>query len=84
MRNSKLIIRYGEPKDKLNDIVNNFNIDALFYNRDYEPYTVKDQSVEKSIILNLYVQRSRNLEKDEVKTKTDGFYKYLHPIKING
>ena len=83
LRNSKLIIRYGEPKDKLNDIVNNFNIDALFYNRDYEPYAVKrDQSVEKSVPIKIFTFKDHVIyEKDEVKTKTDGFYKVFTPYK---
>lgn len=50
---SSLIVRHGDPITLIPKIIEEFNIDALFYNRDYEPYAkLRDQKITKTLIFN--------------------------------
>ena len=51
--NSGLISYYGNPKEVWRKIIKNYNIDTVFWNRDYEPYSVKrDNEIHKLLVLN--------------------------------
>ena len=46
--NSSLIIYYGSPIKIFEKIINENSIDAVFWNKDYEPYAIKrDKEIEK-------------------------------------
>lgn len=55
---TKLLICYGSPKDIINTLCDNFNIDAIYADEDYEPHNIqRDQNISEAISprkLNLY------------------------------
>ncbi len=83
---SSLIICYGNPADEIPRLVEEYKINALFFNRDYEPYAkARDQKVEK-------ILRGRNIEvynykdhvfyeKKEVLNGSGEIYKVFTPYK---
>lgn len=47
-KKSRLFYFYGKPSKVLNNIINNVDIDAVFVNADYTPYSIKrDKEIEK-------------------------------------
>jgi deoxyribodipyrimidine photo-lyase len=38
---SSLLIKYGNPQDVFNELTNEYNIESVHFNRDYEPYAIK-------------------------------------------
>ena len=80
---SNLCIRYGPPEEKLPDIIQKYNIDALFFNRDVEPYAIqRDQAIHS--LLNIPIHTFKDtviFEKDEVLTKDGGHYRVFTPYK---
>jgi deoxyribodipyrimidine photo-lyase len=47
VHNSGMIVKYGYPKQVWKELISNFDIEAVFTNRDYEPYaTERDKEVE--------------------------------------
>lgn len=80
---SNLCIRYGPPEEKLPDIIQKYNIDALFFNRDVEPYAIKrDEAIHS--LLNIPIHTFKDtviFEKDEVLTKDGGHYRVFTPYK---
>ena len=48
---SSIIVKYGKPKEVWRELLNTYNIGAVYANRDYEPYSIqRDQEVE--VLLN--------------------------------
>jgi deoxyribodipyrimidine photo-lyase len=58
-------------------------MDALFYNRDYEPYAQsRDQKIQKVVNIPIHTCKDSVIfEKDEVLTKDGGHYKVFTPYK---
>ena len=79
----KLIIRYGKPSEKIKEIITAFNINALFFNRDYEPYAKqRDENIKQCINIPIYTFKdSVVFEKGEITTKTNQYYKVFTPYK---
>ena len=49
-KNTSLIIRYGNPVEEIPKIIQELEIDQLYFNRDYSPYALtRDQSVTEKI-----------------------------------
>ena len=83
---SSLIIRYGDPTEEIPKIVEEFKIDALFFNRDYEPYAKgRDQKVEKNLtnkgISVFHYKDHVFYEKKEVLNGQGEIYKVFTPYK---
>ncbi len=83
---SSLIVRFGNPVLEIPKLVAEFKIDALFFNRDYEPYAKKrDGEIEKTL-------RKKNIEvfhykdhvfyeKNEILNGSGEIYKVFTPYK---
>ena len=82
-KQSKLIIRYGNPIEKIPEIIKKFSINALFFNRDYEPYATKrDRNLHEKVTIPIHTFKDSVIfEKDEVLTKENGFYRVFTPYK---
>ncbi len=80
---SKLVVRYGDPIDKIPEVIKAFNIDAIFYNRDYEPYAVKrDLKIDEIALIPVHSYKDAVIfEKDEVLSKEGNHYKVFTPYK---
>tara|TARA_B100001121_G_C18700145_1_gene627138 strand:- start:4595 stop:5965 length:1371 start_codon:yes stop_codon:yes gene_type:complete len=80
---SRLIIRHGAPEEKIPEIITTYTVDALFFNRDYEPYAKsRDKKVQEAIPIPVYTYKDSVIfEKDEVLTKDGGHYKVFTPYK---
>ena len=81
--NSSLIVRYGIPEEEIHKIIETYKINALFYNRDYEPYAKKrDHLVKKELKIPVITSKDSVIhEKEEIKTNSDGFYTVFTPYK---
>ncbi len=82
-KQSKLVVRYGTPLTEIPELIKKFKVDALFFNRDYEPYAKKrDQKINK--IVNIPIKTFKDsviFEKDEVLSKEGKSYKVFTPYK---
>lgn len=77
--NKKIHVYYGNPKSIFNDLLEKVPYEAIFANRDYEPYAIqRDQSIKTSMIKKKVKFRSFKdhviFEKDEVLTDTGKVY----------
>lgn len=84
-RGGALILRYGDPIQAIAEVVRELNIDALYYNRDYEPYAKKrDQTVQQQLSKKISVFSYKDhviFEKNQIR-KNDGTpYKVFTPYK---
>ncbi|MBY0414606.1 MAG: DNA photolyase family protein [Bdellovibrionales bacterium] len=85
-KGSSLIVRYGDPRNEIPKIISEFNIDGLFFNRDYEPYAKKrDKEVEKILSnKNILVSNYKDhvfYEKHEIRNGSGEIYKVFTPYK---
>jgi deoxyribodipyrimidine photo-lyase len=80
---SKLIIRYGQPIVQLQEIITEYHVNALFYNRDYEPYAQqRDQMIDRRLTIPVHSFKDAVIfEKDEIKSKAGGYYTVFTPYK---
>lgn len=83
---ASLIIKYGTPIVELKKLANNLKIDALYFNRDYEPYAKKrDLEVTTSLTkIGIRVLDFKDhvfYEKNEILTGTNQVYKVFTPYK---
>ncbi|AUN98708.1 deoxyribodipyrimidine photolyase [Bacteriovorax stolpii] len=83
---SSLIVRYGNPVEEIPKIIEDFKIEALFFNRDYEPYAKeRDQKVEKDLFKKgIHVFNYKDhvfFEKKEVLNGQQEIYKVFTPYK---
>src|SRR6056297_1812217 len=48
--NSAVLVRHGKPDDVFDAILNEFDVNAVYFNEDYEPYAVqRDQTVKRRL-----------------------------------
>lgn len=85
-KGSSLIIRHGDPTEEIPKLCKELKVDALYYNRDYEPYAKKrDQKVEKSLSdLGIKANSFKDsvfFESDEIRNKQGKIYKVFTPFK---
>lgn len=85
-KGSSLIIRYGNPIEVLKEVVKEFNINSLFFNRDYEPSAKKrDEEVikyfSKQGVNVTHFKDHVFFEKHEVTTDKREIYKVFTPYK---
>jgi len=81
-----LIILHGKATDEVPKLASALNIDALFYNHDYEPSaTARDQTVNNALP-NTYIHHYKDhviFEKDEILTLANKPYTVFTPYKNN-
>lgn len=83
---SSLIIRFGNPKTEILKLAQQFNINALYFNRDYEPYAKKrDESIARALLKNgVKVCSFKDhvfFEKNEILNGQGEMYKVFTPYK---
>lgn len=83
---SSLIIRYGDPTQEIPQVVKEYDVGTLFFNRDYEPYAkARDHKVEKILrSQNIEVKHFKDhvfYETNEVKNGSGEVYKVFTPYK---
>lgn len=83
---ARLIIRYGNPVDIIPTLVEELKADALYFNRDYEPYAKKrDSTIEKTLrqkkISVRHFKDHVHFEKNEVLNQSGEIYKIFTPYK---
>jgi len=83
---SSLIILHGDPVEEIPRLMKDKNLDALYYNRDYEPYAkLRDQKVEKKLhALNIKTYSFKDhvfYEKEEIKNGSGKYYQVFTPYK---
>ena len=83
---SSLLIRYGNPVEEILGIIEDYKIDGLFFNRDYEPYAKKrDAEVERRVLARkkeVYTFKDHVFfEKKEVLNGSGEIYKVFTPYK---
>ena len=83
---SSLIIRFGDPVIEIPKLVEELEIDGLFFNRDYEPYAkLRDSKIEKcmhSLKKDVYSFKDHVFfEKSEILNGSGEIYKVFTPYK---
>lgn len=83
---SSLIIKYGNPEDVIPSLAQELRADAVYCNRDYEPYAKeRDSKVQKKLKShNIGFEQFKDsvfFEKDEVLTGSGTVYKVFTPYK---
>ncbi len=83
---SSLIVRYGDPLEEIPSIIKEHGIEALFFNRDYEPYAKeRDQKIEKTLLnkgIHLFNYKDHVFyEKNEILNGQQEIYKVFTPYK---
>lgn len=84
--NAELIIKYGNPTELIPQIIDEYKIDSLYFNRDYEPYTKqRDMQIEKALAkkeINVFTFKDHvQYEKHEVLNQCGETYKVFTPYK---
>jgi deoxyribodipyrimidine photo-lyase len=84
--NSSLIIRYGNPEDEIFKVIEEYQINSLFFNRDYEPSAKKRDEliIKKCLDKKIQVHHFKDqviYEKNEVLTDKREIYKVFTPYK---
>lgn len=84
--NASLIIRYGNPIEEIPKVIEEFKIDHLFFNRDYEPSAKKRDAAIFKHCENKQIKVSQFkdhvfYEKHEVLTDKSEIYKVFTPYK---
>ena len=85
-KGSSLVVRYGKPEEELLKVCQEFKIQKVYANRDYEPYAKKrDELVAKSLKASgvdfEMFKDSVYFEKHEVLTGSNTIYKVFTPYK---
>jgi deoxyribodipyrimidine photo-lyase len=85
-KGSSLVVRYGKPEEEIPKLCEEFKIDKVFTNRDYEPYAKKrDELVVKKLKASGIdfetFKDSVFHEKHEILTGTGSLYKVFTPYK---
>lgn len=83
--NANLLIKSGNPKSILEEIVKKYSIDSIFYNRVYEPYAIKRDTEIKSYFKqnNLEVKSFNSsllFEPTEIKNLSGSYFKVFTPF----
>lgn len=84
-KGGKLHIYYGNQNDILNKLINEVNIDGIYFNTDYSPYAKKREKKTKELCSSLTVDCESFFdyylyEPGSVKTSTGSFYKKFTPF----
>ncbi len=85
-KNSSLLVKHGVPQEMWKEILHDYNIGAVYTNHDYEPYAnERDEAVRKLLAeqdISFQTYKDQVIfEKDEIMTKSGGFYKVFTPYK---
>jgi len=83
---SRMIVKYGKPKDVWKDLLSTYNVNDLYLNRDYEPYAKERDSSIKNLCrehkVNFKTFKDHIIfEKDEVQKNGGGYYTVFTPYK---
>lgn len=83
---SSLIIRYGDPVEEITKVIDEYKIEALYFNHDYEPYAKKrDSQIEKILqAKKIEVKTFKDqvfYEKREILNGSGEIYKVFTPYK---
>ena len=85
-KGSSLLVKYGKPVEIYRELLNTYDVAAVYTNRDYEPYArERDEAItgilkEKSIPFYTFKDHVV-FEKDEILTGSGDFYKVFTPYK---
>ena len=85
-KNSSLLVKHGTPEAMWQEVLDEYEVGAAYTNHDYEPYPrERDEAIrellEKQDIPFHTFKDQVIFEKDEVMTKSGGFYKVFTPYK---
>jgi deoxyribodipyrimidine photo-lyase len=85
-KGSSLVVRFGKPEEEIPQICEEFKINKVFFNRDYEPYAKKrDELVTKKLkALGIEFESFKDavfFEKHEILTGSSSIYKVFTPYK---
>jgi deoxyribodipyrimidine photo-lyase len=85
-RGSSLIIKYGDPVVEIPKIIEEYEIEGLFFNRDYEPYAKERDGKIGNFLIEKNVQVSHFkdhvfFEKEEILNGKGEIYKVFTPYK---
>lgn len=85
-KGSSLVVRYGTPEEEIPKLCEEFQINKVFINRDYEPYAKKrDELVAKKLkAMGVEFESFKDsvfFEKQEVLTGSGSIYKVFTPYK---
>ncbi len=83
---TSLSVKHGQPVEVYKEILDEYAVEAVFTNRDYEPYAIqRDKAVEKLLKVRdipFYTFKDHVIfEKDEIRTDAGDFYKVFTPYK---
>ncbi len=81
---SSLRVFYGSPKEAFKNLLDNYDLQEVYCNRDYEPYAIgRDSEIDKMLGENgasFYSFKDQVIfEKEEIKTDTGNCYKVYTP-----
>lgn len=87
-RGSSMLVRYGKPIEVYRSLVSEFEIEAVYTNRDYEPYaTERDSQIEQLLKENgasLFKFKDQVIfEPGEILNGSGEFYKVFTPFSKN-
>ena len=85
-KGSSLLVKHGASQAMWEEILNEYPVKAVYTNHDYEPYAKeRDEALEKLLTKQeISFQTFKDqviFEKDEIMTKSGGFYKVFTPYK---
>jgi deoxyribodipyrimidine photo-lyase len=83
---SGLLVKYGKPEEIYKSLIEKYNIDSVFTNRDYEPYALERDQKVNNILENkgigFYDFKDHVIfEKEEILTSDNQPYKVFTPFK---
>lgn len=81
---SSILVKYGKPSEIFRALLQEYDIQAVYANRDYEPYaTERDSHIEEILKVKeipfLDFKDQVIFEKDEIQNGSGGFYKVFTP-----
>ena len=81
--NSDLIVKYGEPKEIIPELVKDYQCDALYINKDYEAYARKrDTEIINKLKIECFQYKDQVLfEENEILTQSGTPYSVFTPYK---
>jgi deoxyribodipyrimidine photo-lyase len=85
---SSILVKYGKPADIWNTLLEQYDIQTVYTNRDYEPYARKRDEQVRNLLKEKNIQfldfkDQVIFEKDEIVNGSGGFYKVFTPYSRN-
>ena len=85
---SSILVKYGKPSDIWNTLLEQYDIQTVYTNRDYEPYARKRDEQVRNLLKEKNIQfldfkDQVIFEKDEIVNGSGGFYKVFTPYSRN-